>query len=214
MEDSLSPLARPQFASDIVAGLLGREENRLRTLDLVVRIRPTNVDVRGLRDYLTFLDRTYGRLAHAGLPSYAQRRRGRLRLAEVRAGSWEAVMAASTDHGPAAASLIVLGLALKYLPNLITAAGGAYRDFEEARLVRERRRQLRAEIDAADREKVLTEYRRDQVVKMVDELIAIKPREALRAAKFSRRHVEEVTLEKSNRPPIYDEIEDNPSDRP
>lgn len=212
MEESLSPLARPQVASDLIAGLLGKQAVRPRTINLVVRIRSVNIDVRGLRNYLTFLDRTYGRLAHAGLPSYAQKRRGRLTFAEVRIGSWEAVMAATVGHGPAAASLIVLGLVLKYLPNLITAAGGAYRDFEEARFVRERRRQLRAGIDAVDREKVLSDYRRDQVVKMVDELLTTKPHEALRAAKFSRRHVEEVSFETSNRPLTYSEVEDDPSD--
>ena len=42
------------------------------TMDLVIRIDQTHINIRELTAYLDFIERTYGRLTLGGLPSYSQ----------------------------------------------------------------------------------------------------------------------------------------------
>lgn len=166
---------------------------------LVLRLRldDAQVPLRGLASYLAFIDRAYGRLYPGGLASYAQRRREHVRLAQVRAGSLEAVLEQLLTNLDGATYLLVLYLLLKHLPALVQALAEAYHDVQAGRLARaqeeEIRARLRSELTAAG----LTEEDRTRLARLLLELAEKEQRHLPSAAAFGEAHVREIELEAS-----------------
>lgn len=161
------------------------------SLELAIRIDVTGLRVRDFAEYLTLMDKICGHLNPKGLKSYAQRTKQQVKLSHVRKGSWELVIKeiiAQSDY------LIILGLFLKYVPNIFRALTAGYRDVEEGRLARERRRQIREQIRTDTDTGALSERRVNQLTHLLDYLGSLEPRHLPKAERFSREQVTEINL--------------------
>ncbi len=65
------------------------DESENNFLELIIKIKDEDVNVRELATYLSLLDRLYGRLSPKGLRSYSRSKNTQLKVSEFRKGSLE-----------------------------------------------------------------------------------------------------------------------------
>jgi hypothetical protein len=164
------------------------------SLQLVIRIEEIGFRVRDFSAYLILIDKTYGRLSSKGLKSYAQKVEDQLRVSSLQSGSFELVISEIIANFDQVTLLFVIGFFLKYLPNVIRESAAAYRDYEEARLARQRRRQLREQIRHDKEIEVLDDRRKRQLVELLDILYGLEIRNLPKAQRFSHKHVKEISF--------------------
>jgi hypothetical protein len=163
-------------------------------LELTVSVDDSNLRVRGFSAFLGFIDRAYGRLSPRGIRSYAQKHEEQLTISRVQPGSLEMLLEALAQNKEALTGLVILGMALKYLPAVFESLASAYRDYEEARYTRERRRQLMKQIEADEQAKALEKRQKEQLAELLDRLYAAE-RDNLRAAgEFAAQNLRQVRL--------------------
>jgi hypothetical protein len=138
-------------------------------LELSIRIADENLVVRDLSAFLDFIDGVYGRLAKEGFQSYARRERGHLKVERIQKGSWELllreVITSSYSH-----ALIIILLAVKYLPPAINSLASSYNQVEQGRLARQNRKRIRAEMEQDERISRLPKSRRLQLAGLIEYL--------------------------------------------
>ena len=115
------------------------------SIQLIIMMNDSDVNIREFSAYLSVIDKTYGRLSPQGLASYSQTPYAQLAVS-FRQGSLDVILSALLSHIDSVTAIVVLRYLLKYLPTGLKEVAAAYRDYEEGRLVRERRRQLREEV--------------------------------------------------------------------
>lgn len=156
MEESRLTKAPPRLVRSAY-GALGIRAFRSETrVELTLRLRTAGVPLRELSNYLSYVDRLYGRLDPAGLRSYAQRPYTQLRLHSTREGSLELVLREVADL-VSPQNLVLLWLLVKGIPqagHLIAETAYryavAYREWEEGRLTRVKRRQIERSLQRDD----------------------------------------------------------------
>lgn len=157
-------------------------------MNLVIRIDQAHINVRELTAYLDFIERTYGRLTVGGLTSYAQKREIQLEISSVRSGSIEIIISELIANSDNVTRIIIVYLLLKYVPS-------GYRDYEEARLMRERRKQLREQIRIDAETSALDRERSNQLVRFLDTLYQQETNRTPRVRRFAIRYVRQLFLE-------------------
>ena len=75
--------------------------------------------VREIANYLSLVDRFYGRLFARGVYAYGHQDRAQLEFAEIRSGSIEAIIREVIDDITSKQNLVIVFLLIKYLPNII-----------------------------------------------------------------------------------------------
>ena len=140
------PLPRPRATlAQLRGAVIPEDAPRDASIQLIIVMNDSDVNIREFGAYLGLIDRTYGRLSHKGLASYSQTPYAQLAVS-FRQGSLDVILSALISHIDSVTSIVVLRYLLKYLPTGLKEVAAAYRDYEEGRLVRERRRQLREEV--------------------------------------------------------------------
>jgi hypothetical protein len=165
------------------------------SIELVVTIDDTEINVREFAAYLAFIDEVYGRLTHGRLDSYVRRREEQLAITSAREGSLDLVFCELVSNSGKVAALVVLGLLLKYLPIGVRESVATYRDYQEAQEIRERRKQLREQIKKDEQLAALERRRKDDLVRVLDTLYVRESKVLLRARRFSVEHVHRVTFQ-------------------
>lgn len=160
-------------------------------IELTIRIDQTRLNIREFTAYLDFIDRTYGRLTPAGLTSYAHKRWAQLEITSMRSGSVEIVISELVSNSDEVTRLIIIYLLLKYAPTMATA----YRDYEEARFTRERRKQLREQIQEDNEVAALDRELKNQLVRFFDICYQQEQRRIPRVRRFAARYVRRVFLQ-------------------
>ena len=148
-----------------------------------------------LQHTLAFIDMTYGRLSPRGIYSYAQSPRQHIKISEVKFGSFEIAFTKLASDLVGARSVIVIGLLLKYLPVAIEKGVNAYRDYEEGRLVRVKRKQIKLQMLSDAVVKQMSNERQNQLVKLLDQLYDREAENIVKAKRFNAKNVEEVHIE-------------------
>jgi len=161
--------------------------------ELSIRISEDNVEIRDMSAFLSFIDRIYGRLSEKGLRSYAQRESGHLQISQMRRGSLELLLI-ETLASPQSVAILVVFLALKYLPSGVQSFANAYNEVEQGRLARENRKRILQEMEEDQKLANLSPIRRKQVSELIEYLHEQEHDELPRAIRFSRRRLLSLCL--------------------
>ena len=164
-------------------------------LELTIRLKAKDISVRQLAAYLNFLDKAYGRLTPKGIAHYARTPEYELRVSEIKHGSIEIVIANLLSDPESIKALIIVGLLLKYMQGTIKSVLASYRDYEEARLARARRQQIKEQIKHDKRLAELPDRQVNQLSHLLDLMYGMDMRNLPKAHKFSKETVIEVEFE-------------------
>jgi hypothetical protein len=168
-------------------------------LELVIVLEDHDLRVRGFSELLGFVDRTYGRLSPRGIRSYARREDEQVRISEVRSGSYELIIETLANNTDAVTSLVLISLLVKYLPGALESLAATYKDYEEARFTREKRKQLRKQIEADENLQSLSRNKQDQLVRYLDYLYERDRKHLKNVGEFSKRSVIDVLIRIANK---------------
>lgn len=180
-----------RVAGQLVRGMLPEELPPDALVQLVIRVDDTDLIVRDFAAYLDLVDRVFGRLSTSDLPSYAQRPAIQLK-ASFRPGSLEIILQAVASQSDTITALVILRLVLKYVPAALKDFASAYREVEEARYTRARRKKLReAATDDLDLG-TLESKQRNELVQYLDSVYLREDRLIPAVRRFSINHVREM----------------------
>ncbi len=193
MYDEYSSIIKyPANAIKALSGtILPHHIPRDSSVQLSIVVDSVAITARDFSSYLKLLDQVYGRLDSEGLPSYAHRKEGHLEIAEVRSGSVELLI---KELVGSAEQLAILYLVAKYLPTFIRDLLAAYRDYEEARFTRLRKKQLRDEMRQDAELSPISEHYRNQLVDLLDTMFSLQRNELPGAQRFARRQVRKIEI--------------------
>ena len=181
-------------------------------LQLIIGLRTKEISIRKFAAYLNFIDKTFGRLTPEGITSYSKTSKYELKIAEVRLGSWEIIITNLLSNTASINALIVVGLLLKYLPGIIKSSFSSYRDYEEGRLARIRRQQIKEQIKEDEKLSQLEKRHINQLSQTLDILYEVEIRDLSKARKFSKETVVQVDfkLESLSKQPNEISLEEKP----
>jgi hypothetical protein len=189
-------------------------------LEVVVTIEASDIPTREFASYLALIDRLYGRLCPGGLMSYAHKKRGRLRIAEVHRSDVEVIFRTLYGSGDIA-RLIVIVLFLRALPNMfklgteaVKNLADSYKSFEEGRLTSQERKlakESRKRIKETVREEPafvsLEEQEERRLIALLEDLIAAEYLHLPAPIEFAQQKVKGIVLRV--REPSESELEEN-----
>lgn len=161
------------------------------SVQLCIFVESEGIIARDFSSYLQLFDQVYGRLDPKGLASYAHRKEGHLEISKVRSGSIEIVIQELAGN---AERIAILYLVAKYLPVFVRGLAGAYRDYEEGRFTRIRRKQIRDKMQQDDEVAPLSEHYRNQLVELLDRIFSLQSSDLPGAQRFSNRQVTRVEI--------------------
>lgn len=162
-------------------------------IQLIITVDETRVNIREFSAYLTVIDKTYGRLSPRGLGSYSQTPYSQVQ-ASFREGSLEVVISDFLTRIDSVTTIVALRYFLKYLPTGLKEIASAYRDYAEAMLVRERRKQLREEVKQDQELATLDTNRKNEIVAFLDMLYWHERRQLPAAQRFAAKYVQKIAL--------------------
>jgi len=157
-------------------------------LELSVRIADEDLTIRDLSAFLDFIDRIYGRLSENGLPSYARKEYGYLKINKLQNGSWELLLQEVISSGYSHALIVIL-LAVKYLPQAVQSIATAYNQVAQGRLAQESRKRIRAEMEHDNNLAALSNERRSQLSGLVEYLHEKEKERLHRAIRFTQKRL-------------------------
>lgn len=164
------------------------------SLCLSIVLEGGSLNLRDLAAYLSLIDETYGRLSPSGIHAYSHRPAEQLNIDSVSHGSLELEFFETISNTHSIRALILVFLILKYLPNIIEFLSKAYKNYEEGRLLRERRKMLREQVRTDRDLAALSALRKNQVVELVDTLLVRVHRHLPKASNFARKSVRYVRI--------------------
>jgi len=162
------------------------------TFELIIRLTDKNISVRNLAAYLNFIDKAYGRLTPKGIKHYSQTSTYELKITEIRRGSIEIVIADVLSNTTSIKALIIIGLLLKCLPKIIRSILSSYRDYEEARLARIRRKQIKEQMKEDKNLNKLADRQMNRLVVFLDAMYLIDKRNIPKAYNFSKENTTQI----------------------
>lgn len=163
-------------------------------IEVSLRLADEGLELRDLSAFLELVDRIYGRLSEKGLQSYARREYGHLQVQEIRRGSWELILHEVIASGYSHA-LILVYLAVKFLPKTIESIATSYNQIEQGRLARQQRKRIRAEMEQDAQLVKLSKERRNQLATLVEALHEKENERLYRATRFARRRLKGVSIQ-------------------
>lgn len=164
------------------------------SLCLSIIIDNSEVNVREFAAYLDIIDITYGRLTQIGINAYSMRPREQLKIDNIGPGSWELKFIEILANAHNIQILFIIYLMLKYLPGGVERLSAAYKNYEEGRLLRERRHNLRRQMKEDPDLIELPHARKNQLIILIDELLLRGRRFLPRASRFSWKYVRRVNI--------------------
>lgn len=163
-------------------------------LELVIRTSDRELSIRGLSAFLDLVDGLYGRLSPEGFRSYARREHGHIEISRLEPGSWELVLETLLSRLQYPEILLVIWLALKYLPPAVQSVATAYNQIEQGRLARQSRKRIRAEMDADEKLRSISPERRRELARLIDILYEREAVKLPRAVRFARAKLIDVVI--------------------
>tara|TARA_R110002049_G_C9121973_1_gene558445 strand:- start:1098 stop:1694 length:597 start_codon:yes stop_codon:yes gene_type:complete len=190
------PIKKPKKAlAEVWSSLIPDDAEEGTVIELSIRITDQNIPVRDLSAFLEFVDQIYGRLSQEGLPSYSRRQHNKLEIAHIRKGSWELILeGAISRYHQQAELLVIIWLAVKYLPIAVKTGLSAYNDYEQARLAREKRKQIRNSMEVDEIISNLPTNRKKEITKLLHAIYEKEDRKLNRVSRFIRTHLIDVVI--------------------
>lgn len=168
-------------------------------IQLIIRISEQNLSIRDMSAFLEFIDHIHGRLTSEGFRSYARREYGHLKISRLRSGSFELVLETVLRHLKQSEILLIIWLALKYLPHVIQAAATSYNEYEQGRLARENRKRLKQEMKDEKKLRNLPPNRLRELATLIDILYSKEADNLPRAKRFARKNLLDVEIQVSKK---------------
>ena len=162
-------------------------------LELSIRIADEDLAIRDLSAFLDLIDRIYGRLSEKGLPSYARKEHGHLKINKLQKGSWELLLQEVISSGYSHALIVIL-MAVKYLPPAVQSIATAYNQVEQGRLARENRKRIKTEMERDDNLAALSNERRNQLSELVEYLHEKEKERLHRAIRFTQKRLLSINV--------------------
>ena len=189
-------IRKPKLAlAEVWFTLIQEEVEDGREIELVIRISDKNLSVRDLSAFLNFVDSIYGRLSKEGLQSYSRRSPRHLKISQIRQGSCELVLdGVISKIYPHAELLVIIWLAVKYLPVAVQSVASAYNEFEQARLARMQRKQIRHNIELDEVLRNLDVKRKKEIVDLLNSIYDKEYRKLSRVNRFVRRALIDIFI--------------------
>lgn len=163
--------------------------------ELAVSIEESGLNVRDLSAYLGFIDRVYGRLVSQELRSYAQLPTEQIEVMEIKSGSWEMIFQEILINADKVSAAVILGLILKYLPDVIQSLAGAYKDIQEAHLIQLQRQKLIKELEKEAGLEQLNTSEREQLAAQIESIYRIEQRSLPAAGRFASKYVKAIRMQ-------------------
>jgi hypothetical protein len=190
-----SKLRLPRAALDDLQRLLVPETAASdRLLCLSVILDDSSINLRELAAYLSLIDYIYGSLSPQGIFAYSQQRARQLNVHEFRQGSVELEFVEFISNTQHIQALLLTFLILKYFPGIVESLSTAYKNYEEGRLLRARRKMLRGQISNDLDVEMLSKSRKDQLTLVIDELLVRSWRFLPKASRFARTYVRKIGI--------------------
>ncbi|HOY70358.1 MAG TPA: hypothetical protein PL131_06645 [Methylotenera sp.] len=161
--------------------------------ELSIRITDQDLTIRDLSAFLDFIDRIYGRLSEKGLRSYANSEHGHLRISELRKGSWELLLEEAITSGYSHALVIIL-IAVKYLPPAVESFANAYSQIEQGRLASANRRRITKEMKQDNQLAVLGQARINQLSMLLEYLYQKEDEKLYRTIRFVKTRLIDINI--------------------
>ena len=192
------PIKKPKKAlAEVWSSLIPESAEEGNTIELSIKVSDKNLPVRDLSAFLEFVDSVYGRLSPQGLQSYSRRQNHQLEITQIRKGSWELVLEGIISrHHQQAELLIVIWLAVKYLPIAIKTTASAYNEYEQARLAREQRKQIRHGMEIDEVMRNLPATRKKEIVSLLHSIYEKENRKLNRVSRFIRARLIDINIRK------------------
>ncbi len=203
MNNSLIVLSRSSLDS-LLDIFIPKEIPDSAYVELSIRFQSDDLKVREFSNYLTLLDRFYGRLYYDGIYAYGHRPKAQLEINEIKKGSVEVVILESIQAVTSNPNLIIAFLLLKYLPNIIKSSAEAvkyfaesYKYYQEGSEIREKRmfrKNLRKAIQQDANLKNLNKRQIDQIIKMLESMYAKEYKRLPRAIDTAKTKIVSILL--------------------
>ena len=158
-------------------------------IELLIKISEENISIRDLSAFLELIDHIHGRLTPEGLRSYARREYGHLKISKIQKGSWQLVIESALSYLKQSEVILIIWLALKYLPQASQTIASAYNQYEQGRLARENRKRIRMEMEDDEKLRNLSPKHRRDLIALLDILYAKEAGKLTRASRFARKAV-------------------------
>ena len=190
------PIKKPKKAlAEVWSSLIPDDAEEGTIIELSIRITDKNLPVRDLSAFLEFVDRIYGRLSPEGLQSYSRRQHHQLEITQIRKGSWELILeGVISRHHQQAELLVIIWLAVKYLPTSIKTGLSAYNDYEQARLAREQRKQIKHNMEVDEILQNLPSNRKKEITKLLHSIYDKEDRKLNRVSLFIRVRLIDIVI--------------------
>ncbi len=191
----------PRLATkELVALYISKESQPNNKVQLRVVVDESNLSLRDFAAYLNLVDRTYGRLSPEGIYSYAQSPQQHVKISKVTLGSLEITITELVSNFSGARALVLIGLMLKYLPGIIEKTSTAYKNYEEGRLTRVQRKQLRFQMQKDEVVSQLSNERQNQLIKLINQLYSFEEGNLTKAQRFDSESVQDIYIEVADKP--------------
>ena len=184
--DSLPVLLPRKFTGHLLDMFVPSDASGTDRFELLIRLKGDDISLRQLAAYLNFIDKAYGRLSPKGIINYSRSSRYELKVTEIRHGSLELVISHLVTNSNGITALILVGLLLKYLPGIIKAGLSAYRDYEEGKLAKARRQQIKEQIKSEENLSELRDRQVNQLCHFMDVMYGMDMRNLPKTYSFSK----------------------------
>jgi len=179
--------------SDIIHDQLSRSnKDHLR---LLITIGTEDLSARDFSAYFAFIDKTYGRLHLKGLASYAQQHEKHIRVSLLlHSGSLVALFEEPIGHIDRASNLLLLYLALNYLPDLATTLTKSYQHIQKGHLAEAQAQAIQAILKT---DPLLKGCSQIQLNLLAETLVSLSKREyktLVKAARFAKGLIHHLEL--------------------
>ncbi len=185
---------RPFGNLELHKTLLGPTVEIGSTVELRIRLREDNINIRQLNSFLRLIDRAYGRLISRDLRTYAFEKDMQLHAECFRSGSLEILISQIVSQLPNATPLLVLFLILKLLPPGAQKLSTAYNNLQQGLLARSNRKILRSKISLNKKLMDLPPNIQKKIVALVDDIVRDEPTVGKESQEFASSHLLDVTI--------------------
>ncbi len=179
----------------------------ISSVEFRIVIDDKNLSVRDFSAFFKLLDNVYGRMHRAGLNSYTKLVDDHLKIKTIKKGSIEAIIEVGLAELEVH-KIIILYIAIKYLPVYMRAVSGtvsdymgAYRDYEETKLLKIQRKNLERNMQDDSLLKTLPKKERLKLIKVIELLLSKDDKLISRAQRFIHKYVKLIELKINNNNP-------------
>ncbi len=177
-------------------------------VELVISLDESGLNIKGLSTYLEFIYRLDGLLSDFSFFQYSHSPRTQIEIDEIRIGSWEIVIR-ELFGSARAEKLVLIGLCLRYLPNIINSFMDIglklveYRDKNEDYLEKKERREFRKSIRDSiandDELNSVDKKTKENVINLLDELYLKNKNHIPGSTRFAAKSVKSIKLNKGKK---------------